>query len=156
MSRKEATIEFEMFDEVIRHTRMSKTNLCMLLSNYKDIQCYKGMSFADIYSSVHRTVLEHGIKGAGPLAKYDIVSAICRYHRINFDYVYIVGAGPKKALAKLNLKPKRHRFNTISLPYVSVDEVKSALCRLGQPLLQSSNGDDYESYLCQWQKTFTI
>ncbi len=106
---------------------------------------------------VHNDVLElnqQGIKGIGSLGKYDIVSAICRYHHINIDYVYIVGGGPKKAISKLNLKTKTHKLSSsISLPYVTIDEVKKTFLQRGQPLLESLNGDDYESHLCKWQKS---
>jgi len=153
-NKKQATLDFEPQSKFIRHTRMSLKKLKLTLLHFKDIQKYKG-SFQDIYLMVHNEVLklnQQGIKGIGLLAKYDIASAICRYHHINIDKIYIVGEGPKKALCKLKLTSKLHKFSSISLPYVTIDEVKKSLQKLGQPLLDSSNGDDYESHLCKWQK----
>lgn len=150
MNKKEATLEFEMYAELIRHTRMSLTKLVYVLSHFKNFKHEN--SFTDVYSRVHNEILDLGIKGVGPLSKYDIASAICRNHII-IDRVYIVGGGPKEAIRKLNLKMRLHKFNSISLHYVTIEEVKEAFLKRGESLLESVNGDDYESYLCTWVKT---
>ncbi len=159
LTKKQVTLEYDMYGEFIRHTRMNLNKLLYTLRCFQNIHnnANNDCSFKDIYVMVHTTVLElkqQGIKGIGPLAKYDIASAICRHHHINIHHVYIVGRGPKNAIRKLNLKTKTHKLtNSISLPYVSIDEIKESFQRLEHPLLESSNGDDYESFLCKWQKT---
>ena len=156
-NKKQAIRENPMFGEFTRHTRMGLNHIGLTIRHFaKDMQKYSGLSFQDIYIMVHTDVLQlnkQGIKGIGVLGKYDIASAICRYHHINIDKIYIVGGGPKNALCKLNLTSKTHKLSSsISLPYVTIDEVKKSLQQLGQPLLESCNGDDYESHLCKWQK----
>jgi hypothetical protein len=150
MNKKQATLEFDMYAEFIRHTRMSLTTLCYILARFKDTKKYIGRSFSEVYARVHNDVIELNMKGIGILSKYDIAAAICRNHDINIDKVYIVGNGPKNALCKLNLKTRTCKLT--SLKYVTIDEVKESFRKRGEPLLESLNGDDYESYLCTWVK----
>jgi hypothetical protein len=150
MNKKQATIDFDMYAEFIRHTRMSLTTLHYILAHFKDTKKYIGRSFSEVYARVHNDVIELNMKGIGILSKYDIAAAICRNHDINIDKVYIVGNGPKNALCKLNLKTRTCKLT--SLKYVTIDEVKESFRKRGEPLLESLNGDDYESYLCTWVK----
>ena len=97
------------------------------------------------------------VNGTGPLSTYDITAAICRYNKINISKVYIIGGGPKRAIGLLNLKTKKQKIGNISLKYVEIHDLQNAFLKINHeltPELQNSNnGDEYESYICHWQKT---
>jgi hypothetical protein len=75
---------------------------------------------------------------------------------MNIDRVYIIGNGPKNAVKILGLKTKKH--NTIGLNYVEISDIIQAFERnsysMDSEILLSKNGDDFESYICKWQKPF--
>ena len=92
------------------------------------------------------------------LAIYDITSAICRYYNINIDKVYIIGNGPKRAVKLLNIKIKKHKINDkINLNFVDTMDVINAFdifnYELNENIRNSKNGDIFETYICNWQKT---
>ena len=87
---------------------------------------------------------------------YDISAGICRYYNIKIDKVYIIGNGPKRAIKILNLKKKKHNIQKkINLYYVEKKEINNAFKKLKLKIPRHlKTGDDYESYICNWQKTF--
>lgn len=105
-----------------------------------DIEKYKDKNFDEIYVEIYNICKE--INGLGKLVIYDITEAICRYHNINIDKVYIIGSGPNRAI-KL--------CNKLKIKYVTIDDVINELSKRNI-ILNEKNGDVLESYLCNWQK----
>ena len=96
------------------------------------------------------------VEGIGMLTIYDITSAICRYNKIIIDKIYIIGDGPKRAISLLNIKAKRQKIGSVSLKYVEIAEILKAIkekdYEINTRIINSNNGDDYETYICNWQK----
>jgi hypothetical protein len=90
------------------------------------------------------------------LSIYDITAAICRFNKINIEKVYIIGKGPKRAIRLLNIKSKTQKIQNIILQYVEIPEIINAFneqkYEINLPIKNSSNGDDFESFICNWQK----
>lgn len=88
---------------------------------------------------------------------YDVTSAICRSNNIPVENVFIIGGGPKRAITLLELQPKEVKIGKRYLKYVPVTDIKDAFQKKGIPLkeslIKSVDGDAFETYLCQWQKT---
>jgi len=135
----------EIFSEAISHCRW-KTVLRNTLKII-DIEKYKNNSFDEIHKEIYNICKE--INGLGKLVIYDITTAICRYHNINIDKVYIIGSGPNRAIKLLNLKAKL--CNKLKIKYVTIDDVINELSKKNI-VLNEKNGDILESYLCNWQK----
>jgi len=145
-----------MWAEALGHCRNTKI-LRTFITNEIDIKSYKDMSFESIFTSIHDLCLNKD--GLGPLVVYDITSAICRFYKINIDKVYIVGNGPKNAVRILGLKTKKQtlRHPDIKLSYVDINDIITTFEKYGytidNKIALSKNGDDFESYICKWQKT---
>lgn len=136
-----------IFYEAIAHSRR-KTQLKEILTReFQDVECYAGLSFDEIYQRVAARC------SIGPLHIYDIAAAICRHHRIQIDHVYIVGRGPKRAVQLLRLKTKTRAIHGATVRYIELPDVIRALTEHGADIPHSTNGDDFESYLCMWQRT---
>jgi len=143
----------DICDEAIAHCRW-KTILKRVLENDISLESYMNKGFEEIFESVHNICKE--VKGIGLLTVYDIVSAICRYYSINIDFVYIIGGGPVRAIKLLNLKTKTKKIGSILLKYVKIEDVISSFqiknYQMNEYIKTSTNGDDFESYICNWQK----
>jgi hypothetical protein len=142
-----------IFDEAMNHCRWKKV-MENLLKDIK-IENYRGKNFDEIFISIHNNFI--GIKGIGMLAIYDIVSAICRYYKINIDKVYIVGKGPKRAITLLNINTKNYQiYENINLKYVEISDIINAFTmnniEIDKQIVKTKNGDMVESYICNWQK----
>ena len=147
-----------IFQEAIDHCRW-KYALCKNVLMHAELKLdnlhnFKGKSFDEILSHVYNICDK--VHGVGILSMYDIASAICRYNNINIEKIYIIGHGPKRAICLLNLKPKTQKLGGLTLKYVEISEVLKAFNENGveiSPQLKNSvNGDDFESYICNWQK----
>jgi len=108
MKRTITSNSHSIYEEVYSHCRW-KTILCMdVLSNpvlqEENIRLFSNNTFEEIFINV-KDICDR-VKGIGPLSRYDITSAICRYNNINIDKVYIVGGGPKRAITFLKLTSK--------------------------------------------------
>jgi hypothetical protein len=147
------TTLIDICDEAISHCRW-KGILKRVLNQDMNLENYAGKRFEDIFELVHDVCKV--VKGIGLLTIYDIVSAICRHYSINIEYVYIIGGGPVRAAKLLNLKTKNKKIGKVLLKYVEMEEVRCAFqvnnYEMDQDIVQSTNGDDYESYICNWQK----
>ena len=144
----------EMYDEAISHCRWKKA-LHGVLQNI-NISDYNNKTFEEIIKGIH-TICDN-VTGIGMLATYDITSAICRHYKINIDKVYIVGKGPKRAIKLLNVKTKTHKINDkIMIRYANITDIVNAFdsngFALSDHVRNSKNGDIFESYICNWQKT---
>jgi len=145
-----------MWAEAFGHCRHTK-KLKAFLTNIIDIKSYKDMSFESIFISIHDLCLNKD--GLGPLVIYDLTAAICRFYKINIDKVYIIGNGPKNAVRLLGIKTRKQtlRHPDIKLSYVDINDIIIAFEKYGytidNKIALSKNGDDFESYICKWQKT---
>ena len=56
----------------------------------------------------------------------------------------------------LNIKQKRQKIGNIKLKYVEIPEILKAFddknYEINLEIKNSNNGDDFESYICNWQK----
>jgi hypothetical protein len=72
------------------------------------------------------------------------------------EHVYIIGSGPVRAIQLLHLQPKKKKIGSVLLRYVSIEDVVAAFQRENYEMYDgmqvSKNGDDVESYICNWQK----
>lgn len=147
-------ISTNIFKEAIDHCRW-KNILHSFLENEINIHEFNNKSFEEILLQIH--VKCDKIKGLGMLTIYDITSAICRNYNINIDYVYIIGKGPKRAIQILGIKPKTHKIQNLVLKYVKIEDIHKAFAEknhiIDSCIKDSKNGDDFESYICNWQKS---
>ena len=152
--RKCSNSKNNMFQEAIDHCRWKKV-LHNVLENNIILQNYTGKSFEEILVSVYNIC--ENVEGIGMLTVYDITSAICRYHKVNIDKVYIIGGGPKRAIRLLNIEPKIHKIEQMTLKYVEIPEIIQAFddqnLELEPRVKNSNNGDVFETYICIWQKS---
>ena len=118
------------------------------------LQDYSGKSFEEILLTVYNICEK--VKGVGLLTIYDIVAAICRYNNIPIERVYIIGKGPVRAARLLNIKPKTHKIDKIALKYIEISEIIEAFDKqkyeIDTQVKQSNSGDEFETYICNWQK----
>jgi hypothetical protein len=84
------------------------------------------------------------------LTIYDITAEICRVNGILIDKVYIIGGGPERAVQLLHIVPKKRNIKRITLSYVEIADVLRAFKDI--PLVNPSNGDEIETFLCKWRK----
>ena len=143
-----------IFQEAIDHCRWKKA-LHSILEKI-NIVYYENKTFEEIIFEIYNIC--NNVKVVGMLAIYDITSAICRYYNINIDKVYIIGNGPKRAVKLLNIKIKKHKINDkINLNFVDTMDVINAFdifnYELNENIRNSKNGDIFETYICNWQKT---
>jgi len=141
-----------MFQEAISHSRRKGALRTLLMSHeFQEAALQKHAKFDDIFLHFH--TLCYVPKTIGLLCIYDISAAICRHNNINIDHIFIIGKGPQRAVRLLHLTPKNHTIGTITLKYVTIDDVVAAFQKHGYTLdLSTKNGDEFESYLCKWQK----
>ena len=145
-----------IFEEAINHCRWKK----VLHNVLKEINIvsYKNKTFDEIITDIYRIC--NPINGLGMLTIYDIASCICNFYNVNVYQVYIVGKGPKRAIKLLKLKTKTQIINdTIKIKYVDITDVINALdvnnVVIPQYIRNTKNGDQLETFICNWQKTKT-
>lgn len=141
-----------MFQEAISHSRRKGALRTLLMSPaLQEAALQQYAKFDDIFLHFH--TLCYVPKTIGLLCIYDISAAICRHNNINIDHIFIIGKGPQRAVRLLGLKPKKHTIGDIVLNYVEIKDVVAAFQKHGYTLdLSTKNGDEFESYLCKWQK----
>jgi hypothetical protein len=144
----------ELCDEAIAHCRWKGALMTVLESNIV-LEKYSNKNFEEIFESIYNICKE--VKGIGLLTMYDIVSAICRRFNVNIEHVYIIGGGPIRACGLLHLEPKRQKIcKGVVLRYLEIKEIVTAYQENGYTmdnyLRTNTNGDDVESYICNWQK----
>ena len=141
-----------IFEEAIRHNRWNFALLPILESI--QIEKYSNYTFEKIINEIYQIC--KSIKGLGDLTIYDITSAICRYHKILINKIYIVGGGPRNAVDLLNIKCKTHKINNKSWKYIEIQDLFNSLEKSDYIWDRSykfiHDGDILESYICNWQK----
>ena len=150
------TTKKEFGIEALEHTRNPKDVKIVIKKIKQNLQEYKGKTFEDIFYTIYTTYKIH--QKIGLLIIYDLSIAICYFHNIIIDKVYIIGNGPKRAIKLLNIKTKTHNTNNIKLKYVYISDIINAFNRNNYELeveggKNNKNADVWESYLCNWQKT---
>jgi hypothetical protein len=151
------SIKINIFQEAMDHCRWKRQlDTVLLRPELHDniLQDYSGKSFEEILLTVYN-ICEQA-KGVGLLTIYDITAAICRYNNINIERVYIIGRGPVRAARLLNIKLKTQKIQKVSLKYIEISEIIEAFenqkYEIDSHIKQSSSGDDFETYICNWQK----
>jgi len=142
-----------IFQEAVDHCR-HKTKLQNVLQDIK-MGHYENKNFEEIICMIYDIC--KNINQIGPLMVYDISLALCRHFGIIIDNVYIIGSGPKKAIKLLNITSNLHKINkNITLHYVTIDELIDAfdtsIYELNEPMRNNRNGDEWETFICNWQK----
>lgn len=146
-----------IFKDALNHCRWKKRLKTVL----KDINIseYKNKTFKQIFCKIHKICSNY--KQIGILTVYDLTSGLCNYYNINIKRVYIIGGGPQRAikLLKLEDKVKKHNINKkIKLKYVNINDIIKAFnknsYKLDKNIKNSKDGDEFESYICNWQKDF--
>lgn len=148
----------KIFEEALSHCRWKSVLRNEILSSEQlqkeNLTRYTGCTFEEILLMVYNIC--RNVKGIGMLTIYDITSAICRYNNINIEKIYIIGNGPKRAINLLEIVPKNLKVGSINLKYVEISDVLNAFStknfKIHSHLMHSTNGDEFESYLCNWQK----
>jgi len=143
-------VGFSIFQEAIDRCRWKK-----YLEEYlKEIHLEEKMgeytSFEEILVDIYQ--LFEKKRGLGMSVIYDIVVAICRFHKIVINKVYIVGNGPKRAIKILRLKTKVHKIGIVKLNFVELVDVVRAFALIGIELSEQDVGG-VQSYLYNWQLT---
>ena len=151
------SIKINIFQEAMDHCRWKRQlDTVLLRPELHDniLQDYSGKSFEEILLTVYNICEK--VKGVGMLTVYDIVAAICRFNNINIERVYIIGGGPVRAARLLNIKLKTHKIEKIALKYIEISEIIEAFDKLkleiDSQIKYSNNGDEFETYICNWQK----
>jgi hypothetical protein len=147
-----------IFQEAIDHCRWKKVLRDNVLAKTEfqehNLQQFTSKSFNEILLFVYNICDK--VEGIGMLTIYDITSAICRYNKINIERIYIIGKGPKRAIHLLDVKAKSQKIENITLKYVEIPEILKAFqeknYEINLQIKNSNNGDDFESYICNWQK----
>lgn len=143
-----------VFQEAINHCRWKKVlNSVLEKINISD---YNDKTFDEIIIEIYDIC--SSVRGIGMLTVYDITSAICRFYKINIDKVYVIGNGPKRAVKLLNIKTKINKIsNKIKINYVDISDIINAFAvnsyKLDENIKGQQNGDIFETYICNWQKT---
>ena len=152
-----ASIKINIFQEAMDHCRWKRSlDTVLLRPELHDniLQDYSGKSFEEILWIVYNICEK--VKGVGMLTVYDIVAAICRFNNINVERVYIIGRGPVRAARLLNIKLKTHKIEKIALKYIEISEIIEAFDKqkleIDNQIKYSNNGDEFETYICNWQK----
>ena len=148
-------LKTQQFGEALAHTRNPK----LLKKNIKNINLsdYKNNTFEEIYVDIYNKLTP--IRGLGTLCIYDVVSEVCRYNNIAINKIVMAGNGPKNAIKLLGVKHKRYKINDkIKINYVDIIDVINAFNVLDyegsiRTIRNSKDGDEWESFLCNWQKT---
>ena len=152
------TDSHNIYQEAIDHCRWKGILIRDVLSNptlqERNLHLFLNNTFEEILSIIKDIC--NKVRGIGKLAMYDITSAICRYNKINITNVYIIGGGPKRSVKLLKLKTKTQKIGDMLLKYVEICDLLNAFQEINHklpPILQNSiNGDEYETYICNWQK----
>jgi len=146
-----------IFQDAINHCRW-KTELVKLIDTvlFPNMNKCKGKTFQEIIKWVN----SRRIKGVGPLTIYDLTNGIGRHFGVSTKKVYIIGGGPWRAVKLLGLRAavkKECLDSCLTLHYVEIPDVIKALESKGVTmplkLKASTNGDDFETFICKWQKT---
>ena len=147
-----------IFQEAIDDCRWKKVlrNNVLVKTEFQEhnLHQFTGKSFNEILLFVYNICDK--VEGIGILTIYDITSAICRYNKINIEKIYIIGKGSKRAIRLLDIKAKSQKIENITLNYVEIPEILKAFqeknYEINLQIKNSNNGDDFESYICNWQK----
>ena len=147
-----------IFQEAIDHCRWKSVLRNNVLTQNElqehNLHQFAGKRFDEIILCVYNICDK--VKGIGMLTIYDITSAICRYNKIIIDKIYIIGKGPKRVISLLNIKAKTQKIEGVTLKYVEIPEILKAFYEknyeINSQIKNSNNGDEFETYICNWQK----
>ena len=115
---------------------------------------YTDFAFKDLFISLLKK--SNNFYGVGLLSVYDVAADISKRKNIKIGKVFIIGGGPKRAVKLLNINLKKVRYDNVLLNYTTKKDIISAFKKsrynIDKNMLKNRDCDDFESYLCNWQK----
>lgn len=142
-----------VFQEAIDHCRWKTILQRDVIPNIL-LPDFVGKTFQEILLAVW-TICEP-TKGVGMLTIYDLAAAIAKHHRTHIQHVYIIGGGPRRFVQLFGIKPSIEKIGHLRMKYISIEQVKQAHIDHGHELETylhaCTDGDEYESYICNMQK----
>jgi hypothetical protein len=107
-----------------------------------NLNIFKNKTFDYIFKNIFK--IFKNVKGLGKLSTYDVSAAICRKFKIPINNVYIIGAGPKRAINILNIE--KHYDKNLKIHYAKREDILKVHGN------EKMSNDDLETSLCVWQK----
>ena len=163
-----------IFQTAINHCR-AKTICRSKVKNIPSVSHFKNKSFQQIFCEVWNYI--YTPNKIGSLIVYDCTVDICERLGINIDHIFLVGKGPQKAIKiikkmckdKKIKSPTLNKYNIfenisskntlLTLVTISIQECKRVFeelqINIPTEIKESTNGDHFETWLCNWQKTIT-
>lgn len=130
-----------------------KTAFKKFVKNIKE-RDYIDFAFKDLFISLLKKSKK--FYGVGLLSVYDVSADISRRLNIKIGKVFIIGDGPKRAVKLLNIKLRKIHYGKILLRYTTKKDIitafKKSRYNIDKNMLKNRDCDDFESYLCNWQK----
>lgn len=140
------------YEEGYNHCRWKKT-FQKFVKNIKE-RDYIDFAFKDLFISLLKK--SNKFYGVGLLSVYDVSADISRRLHIKIGKVFIIGGGPKRAVKLLNVKLRKIHYGGVLLRYTTKKDIitafKKSRYNIDKNMLKSRDCDDFESYLCNWQK----
>ncbi len=144
-----------MFQQALSHCR-HKTTLKNTLQKININAFSSCLTFEDIFAKVETICAP--VRGIGTLSMYDISTDIAQLYGLEPSRIYCIGDGPRTALKVLGVTPRNKKLGTRTIPSTTIAIVQEAFKQKGYPIPKqiqtSTNPDDWESFLCNWQKQF--
>ena len=144
-----------MFQQAISHCR-HKATLKQTLRTMNIYSFSTCSTFEDVFAKVETICAP--VFGIGTLSMYDISTDIAHVYNIQPSVIYCIGDGPRAALQHLDIQPHSKKLGTRWVHYTTISSVQSAFQEKGwsipEAIQSSTNPDDWESFLCNWQKQF--
>jgi hypothetical protein len=145
-----------MFHQAISHCR-HKSTLKRVISTIRLQDFSTCLTFEEIFANVEKVCKP--IYGIGTLSVYDLSTDIAKHYGLQPKMIYCIGNGPRTALCLLGIKPIIQKLGSQWVQATTTSAVQHAFHQKGlsipEKLYTSTNPDDWESFLCIWQKQFT-
>ncbi len=149
-----------MYEEALshcRHTTTLKSKVIPVLNTQVECGLYENIAtFEKVFTKVD--IVCTPIFGIGNLTIYDLSVAIARKYGLQPSIIYCPGSGTQSALKLLGIRPINKKIGTRTIPSTTIATVHDTFNKKGYPIPEqiqhSKNSDDWESFLCNWQKQF--
>ena len=145
-----------MFHQAISHCR-HKSTLKRVISSLRLQDFSTCSTFEEIFANVEK--LCRPVYGIGTLSIYDLSTDIAKHSGLQPKMIYCIGTGPRTALGLLGIQPILKKLGSLWVQATTISTVQHAFQQKGvyisEKLHTSTNPDDWETFLCIWQKQFT-
>lgn len=142
-----------MFRQAISHCR-HKTTLKGVLAKVNLKEFSSCSTFEDVFTKVEQICAP--VYGIGTLSMYDISTDIARMYGLQPSLIYCIGSGPRQALKILNIHPSTKMLGSLSVQATTINDIQEAFKKkewsIPESVQNSTNPDDWETFLCCWQK----